>query len=210
VLIASASPDWPTIIAAIGLLFAAIAAGSAAWAIHEARASGRDLKAAASTLEKVLGQEHELAELQRQAVAEQRTMAAETWLRHRLDALLAVEVALLHVISYWRAAERMGVLKRWRETQMPPAVTDPDSGAVSRVQEAQVELMTALRTFPADELPSVYAQAQQSPLFAKDGENASLIEIHSEVTKVKEELHRLALRHPVGHPPGQLGGPSNG
>jgi hypothetical protein len=137
-------------------------------------------------------------------------MAAETWLRHRLDALLAVQNALLRAVSHWWAAEQMGALQRWRDNQVSPAPSDPDSAPVHSVRVAQVELMTALAPFPIEDLPAVYAQAQQDALHANEGEKASLNEIHAKVNEVKEELHRLALRHPVGRPPARLAEASDG
>lgn len=71
----STSPDWPTIVAAAGLLFAAIAAGCAAWAIREARASGREqhratqqLQATVTTLGEVLTRATQVVELEGQAL----------------------------------------------------------------------------------------------------------------------------------------------
>jgi TolA-binding protein len=63
------------VVAAVSLLFAAIAAGCAAWAIREARASGREqhratqqLQATVTTLGEVLTQATQLVELQRQSL----------------------------------------------------------------------------------------------------------------------------------------------
>ena len=71
-------------VAALGLLFAAIAAGCAAWAIREARASGREqhratqqLKATVTTLGEVLTQATQLVELEGQALRELRGLTRE-------------------------------------------------------------------------------------------------------------------------------------
>lgn len=59
-----------TVAAAVAALAALVAVVFAKRSLDEAESSGQHLKAAASTLENVLRQEQELAELQRQAIAE--------------------------------------------------------------------------------------------------------------------------------------------
>jgi hypothetical protein len=72
------------VVAAVGLLFAAIAAGCAAWVIREARANGREqhratqqLQATVAALGEVLAQAIQLVDLEGQALRELRTVTRE-------------------------------------------------------------------------------------------------------------------------------------
>ena len=97
-------PSTGDVVAAVSLLFAAIAAGCAAWAIREARASGREqhratqqLKATVTTLGEVLTQATQLVELEGQALRElhglareQHQAAEEVRLHRQVDRLTVV------------------------------------------------------------------------------------------------------------------------
>jgi hypothetical protein len=178
--------DWTGILAAVTVIVTLAVLLVAYFTLREARKSGSTLKSAAETLHQVLDEE--------------RSAGAEARLRHQLERLLAVHTAVLHVVAYWNVAGRVGVLERWGREGAQPALPDPDSVFVSRIQEAQVELQTLLGFFLPDELPATYALAVQDTQDAANGWGAALAEVRGQANVVKQELQRLAGEHGAGDP----------
>lgn len=192
----SASPDWPTIVAAVSLLFAAIAAGSAAWAIREARASGRDLKAAAETLSHVLNQTRHIADLQNQTVttldavvSQERANAAEARLRHRLERLVAVMDALSDYTVRVPGLRRQGTVARYVENS--DDLTTDELREMSDLMAVRARVVMALLAFP-DELPAVTAQVAKDLLHADEGDEESRGELGRLFRATRDQLQRLA------------------
>lgn len=185
----SQAPDWTSLVSAIAAAVAAVAAVVAIWfarkALAEARASGRDLKAAADVLVEVLTAARRIVEVERRAIAEER-------LRHRLERLLAVRNGLIHVLSAYRTAERLGAVGRWRQDGVASVEPgDPDALAATAVTSSQVELMRALDPFPNDELDQVRVTARQDALTAAEGYDASIDQVQRETDEVQRQLEEL-------------------